>query len=83
MKTLKLYDNEEEIHLSKKSKRLLYILALNLGEIKTYSEIIDYVYEGESNTLDTLRHLIKRTRESTNKKCFKAARNIGYYLEKS
>jgi len=80
MKTLTLYDNEEEIHLSKKGKRLLYFLALDYGKIKTYNEIIDYVYEGENTTLDTLRHLIKRTQKSTNKKCIKAARNVGYGL---
>jgi len=82
MKTLTLYNNDNEIPLSKKSKRLFYFLALHTGEIKSYSEIIDYVYEGESISLDTLRHLVKRTRELTHKECIIAARNIGYSLAK-
>jgi len=80
MKTLTLYNDKDEIHLSKKSKRLLYFLALHHSEIKSYNEIIDYVYEGENISLDTLRHLIKRTRETTNKDCIHAARNVGYSL---
>ena len=71
-----------EISLSKKSKRLLYFLALHQGELKTYREIIDYVYEGEEKTLDSLRHIIKRIRQHIGESSIKASRNIGYMLEK-
>ena len=82
MKTSTLYNDILEINLSKKSKRLLYFLALHQGELKTYSEIIDYVYEGEEKTLDSLRHIIKRLRQNIGESCIKASRNIGYTLEK-
>jgi DNA-binding response OmpR family regulator len=76
----KLYNEKEEISLSKKSKRLFYFLSNHLGETKSYTEIIDYVYEGEEVNLDTLRHLIKRTRTLTSKECIRSYRNIGYAL---
>lgn len=75
-----LYNEYKEIILSKKSKRLFYYLTNHIGETKSYTEIIDYVYEGENANLDSLRHLIKRTRALTSKDCILASRNIGYSL---
>jgi len=81
MKTLKLFNEKKEVHLSKKAKRLLYFLANHINQVQSYSEIIDYVYEGDSVSIDTLRHLIQRIRELIDKECIKASRNIGYSLE--
>jgi len=82
MKELTLYDDVSEISLSKKSKKLLYFLSLYLGQTKTYEEIIDYIYEDSDVSIDTLRHLIKRTKQHINPKCIKSQRNIGYKLER-
>ena len=80
MKRLKLYDDKEEVPLSKKSQRLLFFLSKHLNQVKSFEEIIDFVYEGESVSLDTLRHLIKRTKEIIGKDCIESSRNIGYKL---
>ncbi len=80
MKTKKLFDDLKEIILSKKAQRLLYFLLLHPNECKQYHEIIDYVYEGDTVSLDTLRQLVRRTRQYFNDDYIKASRNIGYSL---
>ena len=79
-KTLKLYNDKEEIHLSKKSKKLLFYLSRNPKNVKTYQEIISFVYEDETTSIDTLRHLVQRTRDVTGKDSIKAIKNTGYQL---
>ena len=80
MKRASLYDEKEEIHLSPKSKKLLCFLSKYLGEVKTYDEIIDYVYDGEEANVETLRQLVKRTRKIVKKDSIETVRDIGYRL---
>jgi len=78
MKTRTLYNETEVLPLSKKSRRLLYRLLLSPNETRPYRDIIDYVYEGEAASLDTLRHLVRRTRSVFDYDAIKSIRNIGY-----
>ena len=80
MKKLKLYDSEKEIHISKKSQRLLYFLLKHIDQVKSFEEIIDFVYEGDSVSIDALRHLVKRTKAMIGKDSIIAVRNIGYKI---
>ena len=83
MKTMALYNDTEEIKLSKRAKSLLYYLSKYHDQIKTYEEIINYVYDGEDISLDALRHLVKRVRESTQKDCIVSIKGVGYKLSHS
>ena len=78
MKTQKLFDDEAEIHLSQKSRRLIYYLLLYFGETREYNDIIDYVYHGDDVSLDTLRQLVRRTRKAFEHDPIRAVRNVGY-----
>jgi len=80
MKTMKLYDEKDDIPISKKMAKLLYFLSKYLGQVKSYEEIIEYVYQGEEASLDTLRHLVKRTRDIVKKENIKSVKGIGYKL---
>jgi len=80
MKTMKLYDENKDIPISKKMAKLLYFLSTNLGKVKSYEEIIEYVYQGENASLDTLRHLVKRTRDIVKKENIESVKGIGYKL---
>jgi DNA-binding response OmpR family regulator len=81
MQGSKLYDEKDEIHLGNKSKRLLYYLSKYRGETKSYKEILDYVYDGEDVSLDRLRHLLKRVRDTISKDSIEAIKGIGYRLK--
>jgi DNA-binding response OmpR family regulator len=81
MQESKLYDEKDEIHLGNKSKRLLYYLSKYRGETKSYKEISDYVYDGEDVSLDRLRHLLKRVRDTISKDSIEAIKGIGYRLK--
>ena len=79
-KKKKLYNAEDEISLSIKVTKLIDYLTSNLNEIKSYAEILNDVYEDDEVSLDTLRHLIKRTKTILGKESIVASRNIGYSL---
>ena len=75
-----LYDEDSEIKLSPKLKKLLCFLSQNYNQVKSYDEIIDYLYDGEEVTLETLRQLIKRIRKIVGKNTIETIKGVGYRL---
>ncbi len=78
MKTLRLFNQESEIILGEKSRKLLFFFLLYPNEPLTYDTIIDFVYDGEDVPLDTLRQLIRRLRKLFRADPIQSIRNIGY-----
>ena len=79
LKRKNLYNQKEEIKLSKKLKELLFFLISNLEETKSYNQIINYIYQ-EETSLDNLRHLIKRARDIIGKDKIVSIKGVGYKL---
>lgn len=74
---------EEEVELTKKEILFLELFASNLHHIATYSEIEEYVWEGESTNLTNIRALIKRLRKKIPYESITIVKGYGYSLNKS
>ena len=77
-----LYINEERIILARKEILFLELFKSNLNRIVTYSEIENYVWEGEPSNIDNIRALIKRIRKKLPTESIKIVTGYGYTLNK-
>ncbi len=69
------------IKLGKKSFKLITLLATNPNRAIPYQELLNTIWEDdEEKNMDTLRHLIKRTKEKLTKETIISIKNIGYKL---
>ena len=75
-----LYDNDEKIILAKKEILFLELFCENINKVVSYSEIDEYVWEGEPTNLDNIRALIKRLRKKIPSDSIKIVTGIGYTL---
>jgi DNA-binding response OmpR family regulator len=77
-----LYYESSHIKLSRKSIIFLQLLCKNPGITISYETIISNMYETRNlNTLDNLRHIVKRLKNKLNITCIKSNKNIGYFIE--
>lgn len=74
------YQNNE-IFLTKKEILLFKLLSQNEKKIYTFSEIEEFVWEGENTTLVNIRALIKRLRKKLPIDCIKVVKGLGYSLD--
>jgi len=73
--------NNLDIRLSKKEKLLMNLLLNNKNQVVTYSQIENYVWEGNFVTLDSIRSLIRRLRKILNKKYIQTIVDTGYIFK--
>jgi len=73
--------NNLDIRLSKKEKLLMNLLLNNKNQVVTYSQIENYVWEGNFVTLDSIRSLIRRLRKILNKEYIQTVVDTGYIFK--
>ncbi|RBQ32586.1 DNA-binding response regulator [Arcobacter sp. FW59] len=81
MKNRILYENNQEITLTKSEKILLYLLLNNKGEMITHHQIEEFVYLGVAKTSTAIRTLIKRVRQKLPKDTILNILDEGYYIK--
>jgi len=77
-----LYKSNIEIELTKKEILFLELFAKNLHHVATYSELEEYVWEGENTTLVNIRAMIKRLRKKIPYESIVIVKGMGYSLNK-
>jgi len=70
--------NETQIKLTKKETLLLHQLITNKNKILSYDNIINYVWEGDVATTDSIRTLIMRLRKKIPKDSLETIVDFGY-----
>jgi len=70
--------HEDLIKLTKKETLLLHQLIKNNGKILSYSNILNYVWEGDIATVDSLRTLVMRLRKKIPKESLETIVDFGY-----
>jgi len=75
-----LMKDKEEIKLAKKEILFLELLSKDIHRVFSFSEIEEYVWEGEPSTLMNIRALVKRIRKKIPENCIKIVKGIGYSI---
>lgn len=75
-----LFRGKELIKLTKTERNLIKILAENANMLVTYEEISQYVWEGKSFSIFSLRNVVKHIREKTSESFIKNSSNRGYII---
>ncbi|MFK2822862.1 response regulator transcription factor [Malaciobacter sp. WC5094] len=78
-----MYENENELELTKKEILFLELFSKNLHHIASYDEIYEYVWEGEDTNLTNVRAMIKRLRRKLFNDAILSVKGLGYSLSKS
>lgn len=78
IKTRELYKDKELIKLTKKETLLLYQLIKHKNEMLSYDNILNYVWEGDVTTTDSLRTLVMRLRKKIPKNSLETVVDFGY-----
>lgn len=78
-----LYENNQEVELTKKEILFLELFSKNLHHVATYDEIEEYVWEGESTTGVNIRSMIKRLRKKIPHNSIVIIKGLGYSLNKN
>ncbi|WP_165785200.1 winged helix-turn-helix domain-containing protein [Aliarcobacter cryaerophilus] len=76
-----MYENENEITLTKSERNLLFLLLNNRGKKITHNQIEEFVYSGVAKTSVAIRTLIKRLRAKLPKDTIKNILDEGYYIK--
>lgn len=69
------------IQLTKKENAFLELLVDRLGVVVTFEQAIDYVWNGESATENSVRTLAWRLRNKLRHDLIKNASGRGYYID--
>jgi DNA-binding response OmpR family regulator len=77
-------DNNGNIKLTKKETLLLHLCITNNEKLLSYENILDYVWEGDEATTDSLRTLVMRLRKKIPKDSLETIVDFGYkfHMEK-
>ena len=70
--------NETQVKLTKKESLLLHQLITHKNKILSYDNIINYVWEGDVATTDSIRTLIMRLRKKIPKESLETIVDFGY-----
>jgi DNA-binding response OmpR family regulator len=82
LSTKELYIKNKICILTKNEKNLLFLLIENRGIKITYTQIEDFVYEGESKTSNAIRSLVKRLRKKIPINLILNSLDEGYFIKK-
>jgi DNA-binding response OmpR family regulator len=78
-----LYKNNDEVELTKKEILFLELFCSNLHHVSSYSELEEYVWEGEETNLTNIRAMIKRLRKKIPHESIVIVKGLGYCLNKN
>jgi DNA-binding response OmpR family regulator len=78
-----LYKGIQEIELTKKEILFLELFSNNLHHVATYTELEEYVWEGDDTSLVNIRAMIKRLRKKLPDQSIVIIKGMGYSLNKS
>lgn len=79
--TSRLFNNKVEIKLAKKEILFFELFVKDRHKIVIFSEIEDYVWEGEETSILNIRALVKRLRKKLPPDCIEMVKEIGYRLK--
>lgn len=75
-----LYHNNNEIHLTKNEKNLIYLLLANKKEIVSKTQIEEFIYDGVVKSSEAIRSFIKRVRQKIPADLIVTVTDRGYYI---
>lgn len=75
-----LYNGDESVALTRTEQRLLHILAINQGQVVSFSMIENFTWSGKVASFETMRNYINRLRTKTYPALIKNIQGIGYKL---
>lgn len=73
--------NNNKIKLTKKENAFIRLLVAQLGHVVSFDQAIDYVWEEEGATENSVRTLVWRLRNKLPTDIIKNSSGIGYYIE--
>ena len=77
-----IFYNNEKIKLTKKEGAILRLLVAKLGNVISFNQAIEYVWQDNGATENSIRTLVWRLRSKLPTDIIKNASGIGYYIEK-
>lgn len=77
-----IFYNNQKIKLTKKENAILRLLVAKLGQIISFNQAIDYVWQESGATENSIRTLVWRLRSKLPTDIIKNASGIGYFIEK-
>ena len=81
LRTKILFENSDEIYLTKYEKNLLFLLLSNRAEKINHQQIEEFVYSGVAKTSTAIRTLVKRLRDKLPKDTILNSLDEGYYIK--
>jgi len=73
--------NDKKIKLTKKENAFLRLLVAQLGNVVSFEQAMNYVWDGSGATENSVRTLVWRLRNKLETDIIKNASGIGYYIE--
>jgi len=77
-----VFYKNKKIKLTKKESYILKLLVAKIGNVISFSQAIEYVWEDNGATENSIRTLVWRLRSKLPTEIIKNASGIGYYIEK-
>ena len=81
LSTCETFYKNEKIRLTKKENAFIRILVAQLGLVVSFEQAMDYVWEEEGATENSVRTLVWRLRNKLPSDIIKNASGMGYYIE--
>jgi len=78
--TSQLFDEETEVELTAKEKKVLHLFVENKNRCVSYTEISTYIYDYEEYSLNAITSLIKRLRKKIKDQLIQTCYNEGYKI---
>lgn len=75
-----IYYKKERLKLTKKESSILKLLVAKLGDVVTFTQAVDYVWQDDKTTENSIRTLVWRLRSKLPTDIIKNASGIGYYI---
>ena len=82
IETNEIFYKDSKIKLTKKENAILKLLVAKIGNVISFTQAIEYVWEENGATENSIRTLVWRLRNKLPTDIIKNASGIGYYIEK-
>ena len=76
-----IFYKSQKIKLTKKEYAILRLLIAKLGDVISFNQAIDYVWQDNGATENSIRTLVWRLRNKLPTQIIRNASGIGYYIE--